>query len=788
MHVLVNLLRRQGTLLALGAGLVLCVIAWSAEQRLAGEWGFPLDDTWIHCQIARNLVQGHGWSYNPGVPVQNSSGPLWTALVAVGFVLPGSDVWAVKVLGALCFLACIVMAATLALAWSGDRNAAALAALLAATSVPLAWHGLSGMETALAALLVGATLAAFQRWTSGRRRFVWPVLAALAVTARPETLLLVPLLALEIWRRHGAAARRTAAREVALTAALAAVVLLPYFILNLRLSGSLFPTTFAAKAGPTGLASALRHGDLLEMVLSCSLYPYAWTVHALSYFARLNLGVLLAAALGAWTAARGAPGILAPGLLLLGLPALRGVAAPHNLPEFQEGRYIGSLLPVLYACAGIGLLALWRDVTHRQQTRRLQTLALISLVITAAAWARLELRVPHVGPGLLQALPGLLRGGRIEAGIDGNLQLERLGLLTALLVPLFLLACGRLRSGRLLAPLLLLLTLGIQSWRLPRLPPNYAGNVRDIQAMDVALGRWVQRNVPQGTRLAVNDIGAIAYFGERPLVDVIGLATPELASYWSPRHLRTLAALRRLSPELCIIFPNWFPEWTSRPSLLRPVLQNEVPNMSILGGAVAIVYRLDWERFSRFYDDALLARLDPPEAYASFAAHRRRGMRNLALATRGRLQANAGDYLLEHGDPRGAERHYRRATELEPQEMAGWRGLLELYHTQQRREELGRAVQEMLRQIPEAPGPLEALAQWLDASGRHDEARSAYERALSLHPDNVRLLTKLERSLAAQGNEAEAASYRARRLELESPPPALLQAGRAVSPVGSARR
>ena len=796
MHALARFVQIRGPWLALGAGAIVCLVSWAAERRLVGEWGFPLDDTWIHCQIARNLTQGHGWSYNPGVAVQNSSGPLWTALVALGFSVFGPNIWVVKGLAVLCFLGCIAIAASLARQWSGGRTAGLLAGLLTATSVPLAWHGLSGMETVLAALLVSASIATFQRWQHGRKRWAWPVLAAFATATRPETLLLVPLLALEGWRLQrgaaGSAARRAALPDALLAVVVAGAVLLPYFALNLHLSGSLFPTTFGAKAGPTGIVAALKTGDLEEMFLSFTLYPYAWWVHALSFFGRLNIGVLFATTFGVWAVAREPRRFFVPGVLLLALPVLRGVAAPHVLPLIQEGRYVGCLMPVLYACAGVGIVSLWRDpVTALRMSPRMRVVALLCFALAAAAWVRLELRVPHhVWPGFLEVLPSLLRGGKIEPAITRTLQFERFGLFLALLLVLCLLISGwqKPRPRRAAVLLLLGVTLGIQAWRLPRLPRTYARHVYEIHAMDVELGRWVRQNVPPGTNVAVNDIGAIAWFGERPIVDAIGLATPELTPYWSPMRLRTLVAMRRFAPKFCIIFPHWFPEWTSRPSLLQPVLQNAVRDITILGGAVSIVYRMDWERFSRYYDDALLERLDPPQAHESFTRHVWRGMRNLGMVTRGRLYASAGDYLVEHGDPAGAERHYLRSTTLEPHEMAGWRGLLQLYHTRQRQEELGRAVQEMVRQLPDSPGPLEALAQWQDATGQREEACSTYERALSLHPDNMRLLSKLEQSLQALGKETEASVYRTRRRELESPPPPLLRPIRPTARDGDTRR
>ena len=766
------------TLLALALASGTCIAAWHREDALVGEWGFPLDDSWIHCQIARNLVHGSGWSYNPGVPVQNSSGPLWTALVALGFALAGPTVWVPKLLGVLCFLACVVLTGRLAWTWSTDRLAAALAMLLAASSVPLAWHGLSGMETPLAAFLVAATFAAFYGWQAGWRRWVWPVLAALAAATRPETLLLVPLLVTERgWALRTAPGGngRQALRESLRAGGIALAFLVPYFVLNLTLSGSLFPTTFAAKAGDTGLGSALHHLDARELLLCFTLYPYIWTVHALSFWGHMNVGLLLAVPLGVCVVARGPRRALAPGLLLLALPALRGLAAPYNLPSLHQGRYIGCLLPLFYIFAAVGLSTLLRTGADAA-LRRTRTVAVVTLVLVGIAWVRLASRVPHVGSGVVQAIPILLRGGSFGPGLDAPLQIERLGLFLALLTAAGALLLGALPPGarRGLGLALGALALGIQITRLPLLPRLYAHNVRDIQAMDVTLGRWVKQNVPPGTRIGVNDIGAIAYFGEHPIIDAMGLATPELTPYGSPKRLRTLVALRRLQPQLCIIFPNWFPEWTTRASLLHPVFRQRVEYNTILGGSESIVFQMDWSRFARYYSDSLLTKLDPPIVDASFASHVRRGIHNLGLPTRAELAAHAGDLLFQRGDPTGAQRLYQRATALDPHELASWRGRLRLYDSQHREAELGRMLQMMARLLPNSADAEEALGQWLERSARLAEAAAAYERALELHPDHLRLLAEIERNAAKLGDDARVAACRARRLELESPPQALL--------------
>ena len=48
-------------------GLLGCLAYASVELFfLDGNLGFPLDDSWIHLQFARNLANGEGLTYNPG--------------------------------------------------------------------------------------------------------------------------------------------------------------------------------------------------------------------------------------------------------------------------------------------------------------------------------------------------------------------------------------------------------------------------------------------------------------------------------------------------------------------------------------------------------------------------------------------------------------------------------------------------------------------------------------------------------------------------------------------------
>jgi len=58
---------------------------------------------------------------------------------------------------------------------------------------------------------------------------------------------------------------------------------------------------------------------------------------------------------------------------------------------------------------------------------------------------------------------------------------------------------------------------------------HLASDARAIHAMNVAAGEWIAQNTPPNAIVAVNDAGAIRYFGNRYTVDLLGLNDADLA-------------------------------------------------------------------------------------------------------------------------------------------------------------------------------------------------------------------------------------------------------------------
>ena len=107
------------------AAVVPLVLFLIRERAVAHGAGFPLDDSWIHLHFARNLTEGAGFSYNPGVPVAGSTAPAWTLLLAAAALVGGASLATAKALGVAVTLAAalVVRRAWRWCGWDASRGA-----------------------------------------------------------------------------------------------------------------------------------------------------------------------------------------------------------------------------------------------------------------------------------------------------------------------------------------------------------------------------------------------------------------------------------------------------------------------------------------------------------------------------------------------------------------------------------------------------------------------------------------------------------------------------------------
>ncbi len=120
---------------------------------------------------------------------------------------------------------------------------------------------------------------------------------------------------------------------------------------------------------------------------------------------------------------------------------------------------------------------------------------------------------------------------------------------------------------------------------------HYAWAVQNINAMQVHLGKWVAGNTPAGARLALNDIGAIAFVSRREVIDLMGLVTPEIRPYRRQGEDGVIRYVAEACPDYVIIFPTWFPRLASLASRYEPIYRVRLSRNEVAGGNEMVVYR-----------------------------------------------------------------------------------------------------------------------------------------------------------------------------------------------------
>lgn len=128
---------------------------------------------------------------------------------------------------------------------------------------------------------------------------------------------------------------------------------------------------------------------------------------------------------------------------------------------------------------------------------------------------------------------------------------------------------------------------------------RYGRAVQNINAMQVHLGEWVEQNLPRHARLALNDVGAIAFFSRREVIDLMGFITPEILPYRRDGEAGVLRYLERACPDYLIIFPDWFPELARRTDRFTPLYRVKLEENRVAGAELMVVFETVWSRWRR---------------------------------------------------------------------------------------------------------------------------------------------------------------------------------------------
>ena len=169
-----------------------------------------IDDAFITFRYSRNIVEGHGFVYNPGMRTLGTTTPLFTVLMAGTGWLTGSDnyPWFALIASAAADATSAILLALLVRRLTGHAVPGAILGVLWAVSPASVTFAVGGMETSVAILWMVAAAYAYMVSRTGWMAFF----AALGVLTRVDALIWVgPLFAHQLimaWR-SGAGRGRT---------------------------------------------------------------------------------------------------------------------------------------------------------------------------------------------------------------------------------------------------------------------------------------------------------------------------------------------------------------------------------------------------------------------------------------------------------------------------------------------------------------------------------------------------------------------------------------------------
>ncbi len=123
-----------------------------------------------------------------------------------------------------------------------------------------------------------------------------------------------------------------------------------------------------------------------------------------------------------------------------------------------------------------------------------------------------------------------------------------------------------------------------------------------IREQQVSAGNWITENLPPKAKVGVNDAGALRYYGEHPIVDLIGLTTNGLAEPYRNGMGSLYEALERMEPgerpDYFVIYPysEWVGDLANSGVFGNEPLQSFVLTRStaVTGGEVVSAFKADW--------------------------------------------------------------------------------------------------------------------------------------------------------------------------------------------------
>ncbi len=513
-----------------GAALVIAWLFCATTLAHTRPMGLPLDDSYIYLTYAKQFGRAQPFTYFPGGGYSaGSTSVLWPMVLAPFWTLGARGhalVWVSFGMCAVLYAAVCVGAFRLAREISGEAGGLA-AAVLTLAIAPFAWTSLSGMEVAFAsALIVAMLILLHAQPKTGPPTVKLALCLAAASLSRPEaTLLVVAIVGVAVINR-----RRDLRAALWWLAPLAAPAL--WLAANKLFAGNMFPNTGVAKShfylpgfDWTYWWSAVtsQTGKMFKALFWDSASPLPWP--------KLVALLWLAGAVRviAWARAT-RQGLVGAVLVASPLVLILAVIASSGMWNFQNYRYIAPAFPLIAVTAGIAVGA------KPWPASRFGGIALLAGIAAV----------------LLEAAPQPALYALFVAWAIASIDSQRYTC-SAILV-------------------------GLAAWYGYTEYPNMKSNMRifaqgamDTNTQVATIGKYIHDKLPEAS-IMFHDAGAIAYYGDGRVYDMLGLVTNYQAGIANNGAGARFEFLEELAPEQRPTHFAYYPGWLGQGEMYGEVL------------------------------------------------------------------------------------------------------------------------------------------------------------------------------------------------------------------------
>lgn len=412
---------------------------------------FPLDDPWIHLQFAKNLAEYGSFSYFKNeVVTAGSTSPIYTIILAAGFLVTKNEMWLSYIIGILFFAFSVYYFYKLSGTFFPKENWLAIAAaLLLVFDKWLNFISVTGMETTLYIFLLIACYYYYRKMNA----IGFAVTLGLTFWTRPDALAFIAAIAVDyffrVYLKNRSPKENTdillfEKKDLYKIAGIFGAIMAAYFAMNYIIAGSLLPNTYSAK-----------------------LAYYSAEFRSRSEFLKLEV----------WE-------------------------------YFTESAYLLIFIPFVF-----GVFKLASDSFKLKYNPLLPAFIFIALLIFMY-WYKLPY-AHRFGRYLMPVFPFYILiavyGGREFfrwfANYIGDSKLVN-GLNVILLAGTIVYFASEYNSTK----------------------EIFQDQSRHIYIRQVETAKWLKDNTPEGSTIATHDVGAIAYYSDRKVIDVVGLINPEFIS------------------------------------------------------------------------------------------------------------------------------------------------------------------------------------------------------------------------------------------------------------------